>query len=129
MDMDFEVNFKGITLQEALGMAYSENVEKKYVESPEASSTDEDLGDEDSGGTLDNFTGKQLRCHTELVLSNNNRISCQEDIVRLEKNNSEIDQTPEQHTEKTKNEKTDINKTKSKKSEKAKEIIWDREGD
>lgn len=94
--------FRRITLQ-ALEMVYSENVEEIYVESPEVSSlTDEDLCDEDSGGTLDNLTGRQLLSHAELVLNNNNRISCQEDIIRPDKNNSEIDQTPEQHIEKTK---------------------------
>lgn len=111
-------------------MAYSENVEEIYVEPPEVSSlTDEDSGDEDSGGTLDNLSGRQLRSHAELVLSNNNRISCQEDIVRQEQSNSDVDETPEQHTEKITNKNTGIKKTKSKKFEKAKEIIWDREGD
>ncbi|KAJ8967973.1 hypothetical protein NQ314_002548 [Rhamnusium bicolor] len=95
----------GITLHEALEIAYSEDIEEIYVEPPEVSSlTDEDSGDEDIGGTLDNLSGRQLRSAAELVLKDITRISCQEDIARLEKRKLEVDQIREEHTEKRNNE-------------------------
>ncbi|KAJ8939627.1 hypothetical protein NQ314_011069, partial [Rhamnusium bicolor] len=86
-----------------LEIAYSEDIEEIYVEPPEVSSlTDEDSGDEDIGGTLDNLSGRQLRSAAEIVLKDNTRISCQEDIAPLEKRKLEVDQIPQQHTEKKK---------------------------
>lgn len=66
---------KGFTLQEALEIAYNDDVEDIFIEPPDPNVlTDEDSGDEDEGGLLDNLPGAQLRAKAEVVLSNKDRI-------------------------------------------------------
>ncbi|KAJ8967711.1 hypothetical protein NQ314_002657 [Rhamnusium bicolor] len=67
---------RGFTLQEALEMAYDENIYEIFIEPPDANIvlTDEDSGDEDGGGTLDNLPGSQLRAEAEIILADNTRI-------------------------------------------------------
>lgn len=58
---------RGFSLQEALDMVYSEDIDAIYVEPPDANVlTDEDSADEDSGGTIDNLSGRQLRARAEV---------------------------------------------------------------
>ncbi|KAJ8935631.1 hypothetical protein NQ314_012715 [Rhamnusium bicolor] len=47
-----------------------------FIEPPDANIvlTDEDSGDEDGGGTLDNLPGSQLRAEAEIILADNTRI-------------------------------------------------------
>ncbi|KAJ8935787.1 hypothetical protein NQ314_012637 [Rhamnusium bicolor] len=63
-DINFE---RGFSSQEALDMAYFEDIDAIYVEPPKAKVlTDEDSADEDSGDTIDNLSGRQLRARAEV---------------------------------------------------------------
>ncbi|KAJ8934489.1 hypothetical protein NQ318_012464, partial [Aromia moschata] len=66
----------GFTLQEALEMAYAENIDEIFMEPPDADNTltDEDSSDEDGGGTLDNLPGSQVHARAELILADRTRI-------------------------------------------------------
>ncbi|KAK9744399.1 Transposase IS4 [Popillia japonica] len=64
----------GLTLHEALEIAYADDVDAIYIESPDAGVlTDQDSGDEDGGGTIDNLPGAQLRANAEVVLRGSDR--------------------------------------------------------
>ncbi|XP_030767392.1 piggyBac transposable element-derived protein 2-like [Sitophilus oryzae] len=66
---------RGFTLQEALEIAYNEDIDEIFIEPPDASVlTDVDSGDEDGGGFVDNLSGGQLRAQAEVKLLDNNRI-------------------------------------------------------
>ncbi|KAJ8950829.1 hypothetical protein NQ318_012693 [Aromia moschata] len=68
MDIRLE---RGFTLEEAIQMAYDDDIDvhEIYIEPPEANIlTDEDSGEEDGGGLLDNLSGRQLLPKAELVL-------------------------------------------------------------
>ncbi|KAL3265494.1 hypothetical protein HHI36_009698 [Cryptolaemus montrouzieri] len=52
-------------------LAYSEDVDSIFIEPPEADVlTDEDSGDEDTGGMTDNLSGRQLRARAEVKFPN-----------------------------------------------------------
>ena len=57
-------------MKEALQIAYNDDlpVDKIYIEPPEGALTDEDSGDEDGGGLIDNLSKNQLRATAELVV-------------------------------------------------------------
>lgn len=60
-------------MEEAIQMVYDDDidVDKIYIEPPDANIlTDEDSGEEDGGGFLDNLSGRQLLPKAELVLRN-----------------------------------------------------------
>lgn len=62
---------RGFTLDEAIQMAYDDDIDMHeiYIEPPDANIlTDEDSGEEDGGGFLDNLNGRQLLSKAELVL-------------------------------------------------------------
>lgn len=63
-------------MEEALEIAYGDvNVDEIYIEPPDSGAlTDEDSGDEDGGGLIDNLPGSQLRAQAEIKLVNNERI-------------------------------------------------------
>ncbi|KAL3281849.1 hypothetical protein HHI36_005052 [Cryptolaemus montrouzieri] len=62
---------RGLTLQAALELAYSDDVDSIFIEPPEADVlTDEDSSDEDAGGMIDNLCGWQLRARAELKFAN-----------------------------------------------------------
>ncbi|KAL3287787.1 hypothetical protein HHI36_002250 [Cryptolaemus montrouzieri] len=62
---------RGLTLQAALELAYSEDVYSIFIEPPEADvHRDEDSGDEDAGGMIDNLSGRQLRAGAEVKFAN-----------------------------------------------------------
>nr|XP_023023884.1 uncharacterized protein LOC111512028 [Leptinotarsa decemlineata] len=85
-DIKFE---HGFTLQEALEIAYSEDIDAIYIEPPEPNVlTDEDSGDEDCGGTIDNLSGRQLRARAEVKFANKNNV--EEDIIHVEKCTNKI---------------------------------------
>ncbi|XP_063925174.1 uncharacterized protein LOC135139034 [Zophobas morio] len=88
MEPNFE---RGFSLQEALEMAYNDDIDKIFIEPPDnggitdENSGDEDSGDEDSGdedsgyedsgdedggGLIDNLPGSQLRAPAEVRLVN-----------------------------------------------------------
>ncbi|KAG5881095.1 hypothetical protein JTB14_011432 [Gonioctena quinquepunctata] len=72
---------RGFTLQEALIMAYSEDIDAINVEPPEATVlTDEDSGDEDSGGTIDNLSRRQLRAQAEVRFVNKENMTAEPDL-------------------------------------------------
>lgn len=72
----FVCSRRGVTLQEALEMAYDDDVEAVFIEPPNSNVlTDEDSGDEDEGGTINNLSGPQLRAPAEVKLKNNKRIT------------------------------------------------------
>ena len=51
------------------------NTDRVFIEPPEPHyETDEDSADEDTGGLIDNLSGRQLRANTEIKLLNNDRI-------------------------------------------------------
>ncbi|KAK4877378.1 hypothetical protein RN001_009884 [Aquatica leii] len=61
----------GLTLEEALQMAYNDDldVDQIYIEPPEGGAiTDEDSGEEDEGGLVDNLSRNQLNAQVQLVL-------------------------------------------------------------
>ena len=71
----------GFTLQEGLDILFEVEDELKssaediFIEPPAVHIlTDEDSGDEDGGGTIDNLAGRQLQVPVELRLENNIRI-------------------------------------------------------
>ncbi|KAI4471500.1 hypothetical protein MML48_1g17547 [Holotrichia oblita] len=64
----------GLTLHETLEIAYADDVDAIYIEPPDAGVlTDQDSGDEDGGGTIDNLPGAQLRANAEVVLRGTDR--------------------------------------------------------
>ncbi|KAK9745211.1 hypothetical protein QE152_g7123 [Popillia japonica] len=73
----------GLTLPEALELAYIEEIDEIFIELPDTSVlTDEVSGDEDSGGLVDNLSGAQLRVSVEIKLNNSERIGgCSENVV------------------------------------------------
>ncbi|KAI4455177.1 transposase is4 [Holotrichia oblita] len=73
MDVTFEA---GLTLEEALRLAYDDDVTAIYIEPPESNVlTDEDSDDEDIGGSIDKLSGTQLHAQAEVKLANSDRIS------------------------------------------------------
>lgn len=57
-------------------MAYIDYADEIFIEPPENHVlTDEDSGDEDGAGTLDNLTGRQLRSNVEIKFLDSRRIS------------------------------------------------------
>lgn len=65
------VSRQGLTLEEAIQMVYVDDldVSQIYIEPPDPNVlTDEDSGDEDGGGLLDNLSGSQLTCKAEIIL-------------------------------------------------------------
>ncbi|KAG5882726.1 hypothetical protein JTB14_004023 [Gonioctena quinquepunctata] len=66
----------GFSLEEAFEMAYGvEYVTAINIEPPTAGVlTDQESGEKDSGGFLDNLSGLQLRAAAEIRLGNNERI-------------------------------------------------------
>ncbi|KAG5879815.1 hypothetical protein JTB14_035893 [Gonioctena quinquepunctata] len=72
---------RGFSLQEALDMAYSEDIDAIYVEPPEYTVLiDGDSGDEDSGGTIDNLSGRQLRAQAEVRFVNKENMTAEPDL-------------------------------------------------
>lgn len=66
---------RGFSLQEALEIAYAEDVSEIYIEPPDAGIiTDEDSGEEDGGGLIDNLPDSQLRAKAEIKLADDQRI-------------------------------------------------------
>ncbi|KAK4873979.1 hypothetical protein RN001_013339 [Aquatica leii] len=66
---------RGLTLQKVLEMVYDDNVDKIFFESSNAGIlTDEDSGNENGGGLLDNLSASQLRAAAEVRFINNYRI-------------------------------------------------------
>lgn len=74
--MYFLLSRRGLSLQEAIDMAYSDQVEAIYIEPPDSNVlTDEDSGDEDAGGSMENLSGAQLRAPAEVRLLNTDNIA------------------------------------------------------
>ncbi|KAG5882395.1 hypothetical protein JTB14_020535 [Gonioctena quinquepunctata] len=72
---------RGFSLQEALDMAYSEDIDAIHVEPSEATVlTDEDSGDEDSGDTINNLSGRQLRAQAEVRFINKENMTAKPDL-------------------------------------------------
>ncbi|KAI4469773.1 small nuclear ribonucleoprotein sm d2 [Holotrichia oblita] len=60
---------RGFTLEEALQMVFSDDIDEIYIEPPDAAIlTDEDSGEEDGGGVIDNLSGAQLRAPAEILI-------------------------------------------------------------
>ncbi|KAG5863730.1 hypothetical protein JTB14_013620 [Gonioctena quinquepunctata] len=77
---------RGFSLQEALDMAYSEDIDAIYVEPPESTVlTDGDSGDEDSGGTIDNLSGRQLRAQAEVRFVIKENMTAEPDLPTFNK--------------------------------------------
>ncbi|XP_067003927.2 uncharacterized protein [Anabrus simplex] len=72
--------FKDITLKEVLDILEADDSEEEtvkgiFIEPPEVNvPSDEDSGDEDGGGLVDNLTGRQLSSKAEIVYTNNVRL-------------------------------------------------------
>ncbi|KAI4461519.1 transposase is4 [Holotrichia oblita] len=64
----------GLTLHEALEIAYADDDDAIYIEPPDAGVlTDQDSGDKDGGSTIDNLPGAKLRANAEVVLRGTDR--------------------------------------------------------
>ncbi|KAK9712116.1 Transposase IS4 [Popillia japonica] len=71
--------------QEALQMVFSDDIDEIYIEPPDAAIlTDEDSGEEDGGGVIDNLSGAQLRAPAEVILHNNERIGGDDQLLNAE---------------------------------------------
>lgn len=71
--------YSGITLQEALDIAYASDsdteVAEVFIEPPESHElTDEDSADEDEGGLADNLSSRQLTAGAEIRFTNSRRV-------------------------------------------------------
>lgn len=76
---------RGFTLEEALQMVFSDDIDEIYIEPPDAAIlTDEDSGEEDGGGVIDNLSGAQLRAPAEVILHNNERIGGDDQLLNAE---------------------------------------------
>lgn len=63
---------RGFTLEEALQMVYEDDLDVQdiFIEPPEANVlTDEDSGDNEEGGLVDNLSGQQLLAGAELKVN------------------------------------------------------------
>lgn len=70
-----------MTLQEALEIAYADDIAEIFIEPPDTGIlTDEDSGDEDGGGLIDNLPASQLRAQAEVKLLNNDRLGFRTDV-------------------------------------------------
>ncbi|KAG5865280.1 hypothetical protein JTB14_008176 [Gonioctena quinquepunctata] len=74
-----DINFVGITLQEALDIAYASDsdteVTEVFIEPPESHVlTDEDSADDDEGGLADNLSSLQLTAGAEIRFTNSRRV-------------------------------------------------------
>ncbi|XP_050295156.1 piggyBac transposable element-derived protein 3-like [Anthonomus grandis grandis] len=66
---------KGFSLQDALEIAYSDNIDEIFIEPPDSDVlTDVDSGDKDGSGFIDNLSGRQLRGQAEVKLLDNTRV-------------------------------------------------------
>ncbi|XP_046980423.1 uncharacterized protein LOC124545520 [Schistocerca americana] len=67
---------RGFLLAEALEILYNDDIEGDvFVEPPDPNvDTDEDSGNEHSGGLLDNLSSHQLRANAEIRMPNNEQI-------------------------------------------------------
>ncbi|KAG5871967.1 hypothetical protein JTB14_027994 [Gonioctena quinquepunctata] len=71
----------GFSLQVALDMAYFEDIDAIYVEPPEATVlTDEDSGNGNSRGTIDNLSWRQLRAQAEVRFVNRENMTAVPDL-------------------------------------------------
>ncbi|KAL3273109.1 hypothetical protein HHI36_014563 [Cryptolaemus montrouzieri] len=62
---------RGLKLQAASELAYSEDVDSIFIEPPEADVlTDEDYGDEGAGSMIDNLSDRQLPARVEVKFAN-----------------------------------------------------------
>lgn len=87
----------GLTLQEALQIAYDdgENVRSIYVEPPDAGiNTDEDSGDDDGGGEVDNLSRNQLLAPAVVEILQESSISDDQDLTTIQENQSQQDIQP-----------------------------------
>ncbi|KAK9759298.1 Transposase IS4 [Popillia japonica] len=83
----------GLTLEEALHMAYDEDLDvgQIYMEPPDAGTvTDEDSGEDDGAGLIDNLSSNQWNTNVQLYvkgLHNNNNSNVEEGVEEVEKVN------------------------------------------
>jgi DNA excision repair protein ERCC-6 len=85
--------YRYYTLQEAVAIIEErdEEVVKIFIEPPDvALNSDEDSADEESGGLIDNLTGRQLRAEAEVVFADGHRLCC-EDVENEEHNDQDVD--------------------------------------
>lgn len=78
----------GLTLEEALQIAYNDDldVDQIYIEPPnEGAMTDEDSGEEDEGGLVDNLSRNQLNAPAQLVLHGEDDALVEPDTEHVEK--------------------------------------------
>ncbi|KAG5896982.1 hypothetical protein JTB14_018497 [Gonioctena quinquepunctata] len=67
---DFRLE-RGFTLEDALNVVYEDDIDVReiFIESPDANVlTDEESGEEDEGGTIDNLNRQQLSAHVEVKI-------------------------------------------------------------
>ncbi|KAJ8944395.1 hypothetical protein NQ314_009485 [Rhamnusium bicolor] len=79
MDIHF---VRGLTLQEALEIAYADDldVDQVYIQPPEANVlTDEESGDDENECDINRLSGRQLSARAEIVLSNSERTGAEDD--------------------------------------------------
>lgn len=83
--MLFYIVFRdGLTLEEALQMAYSDDLDVRniYIEPPDVNElTDEDSGEEDEGGLVDNLSRNQLKATAQLEIVQNESLEDDEPIT------------------------------------------------
>ncbi|KAL1516154.1 hypothetical protein ABEB36_000073 [Hypothenemus hampei] len=84
-----EPRFVGITVQEALDIAYESDsdteVAEVFIEPPQSHVlSDKDSADEDNGGCADNLNSRQLSAAAEIRFANSRRIGGIADDLRLD---------------------------------------------
>ncbi|XP_023018186.2 piggyBac transposable element-derived protein 3 [Leptinotarsa decemlineata] len=85
-----DINFiDGLTLEEALQMAYSDDLDVRniFIEPPDVNElTDEDSGEEDKGGLVDNLSRNQLKASAQLEVFQNDSLEDDEPVTLDEHN-------------------------------------------
>lgn len=89
-----------LTIAEALEIIEDDDLDLSaiYIEPPQVTeNSDEDSGEEDTGGVIDNLTGNQLRSKAEVVLWRENQVVFNQD------EDSDVTEEVEEHIEERKN--------------------------
>jgi hypothetical protein len=89
--------FRRFTLQQAVEMISNEDndITGIYIEPPEpAVQSDEDSADEDTGGLIDNLTGRQLRSSAEVIFSDGRRLNDDDEADEGYEQQVELPQKP-----------------------------------
>ena len=93
--------FRRYTVQEVIAILEDRDsdITGIYVEPPEAAvNSDEDSADEETGGLIDNLTGRQLRAEAEVVFANGDRLDGEDNETDEDNHESEVERPKRKRT-------------------------------